>query len=174
MKKKNVIEKIVLEMMDINNAKYMPNTNDIIPEDTIIEQISLLDNLEEVDRDGRTLLINAAFYERLKIMEYLIGKNVNINAVDKEYFTALHAAALNCNIEIMEILLKAGADVNAKNVFGNNPIMVMILSGRTNIDAYKLLMQYGADPSIKNIAGNSAIDIAVISQKTEIASILQS
>ena len=171
--KKKIIEKIALEMMEIDNAKYMPDTNDIIPEETIIEEISLLDNLEDVDREGRTLLINAAFYDRLKIVEYLIGKNVNINAADKDYFTALHAAAMKCNIEIMEILLKAGADVNAKNVFGNNPIMAMILSGRTNIEAYKLLMKYGADPSIKNIAGNSAIDIAVISQKTEIASILR-
>ena len=44
--------------------------------------------------------------DQVKIIEYLIKSNADINARDKYGFTALHYAALTNNLEATRILLK--------------------------------------------------------------------
>jgi len=138
-------------------------------EDNIIEDIKAIKNLEQVDRDGRTLLINAAFYNCPHVIEYLIEHKVKLNAKDKVGYTALHAASQEGNIEIVEMLLKNGVDVNATNFFGNSPLMVVRMI-KEPLKIISLLLSYGADPYQKNNYGNSAAD--VFASKPEIADML--
>ncbi len=152
MKKKNIIEQIALEMA--SNEKYMPDKKYVIADELITEKLEQIQNYEQTDRDGRTLLINAAFYNRINAIKYLLKKNVNIHAKDNKGFTALHAAVQEENIEIIKILLENGAEVNSKNIYGNTP--VLLCNPFCSKTVFKILMSYGADPTIANNYGVSA------------------
>lgn len=149
--KNNIIEKIALSMMNELDATYD------VPDIEIINSIMLfVKDLEQVDRDGRTLLVNAACYGRKNVLEFLINKGANVNASDKMGFTAMHFAAQENHADIIRILLKNGADINARNAFGNPPIFCVRLPHAKEL--YKLLMENGADPNIKNNFGVSTRD----------------
>ena len=139
----NVVEKISLHMRDLSVEE-------------LLKSIDSIDDLEQRDRDGRTLLINAAFCRCTEIVRYLLSQNVNVNAVDKSGFSALHAAVQENCIEIVDLLLNAGADINIRNQFGNPPIWG--ITGSSSPDLIKLLMRSGADPHIKNNFGISTFE----------------
>lgn len=143
MKGINPIEEIV-------HAIRTDATADIIP------VVLGLDNLEQTDRDGRTLLINAAFYNRLDIIEWLIQYGANINASDHVGNTALHAAVQEDNLSIVRFLLINGANVNQPNKFGNTPIW--IVKPTQSKEIIDILLLFGADPTIKNNFGISALE----------------
>ena len=155
MKKKNIIDQISLKMG--LNEKNLPDKKDVITDDAIIAQIQQIEDLEQRDRDGRTLLINAAFYCRPKVVEYLIKKQADINAKDKNGYTPLHAAVQENDIETIKILLENGADINAKDNYGNSPLAKTMLN--TPIGIFQILLNYGANPNEKNNFGCSVIDI---------------
>jgi len=155
MKKYLIVEEIAFDMH--SNDKLMPNKCDVVPDEIILKKIKQMEDLEQTDRDGRTLLINAALYDRKSIIEYLLKSYVNINAKDNMGITALHAAVQEGNLDIIKLLLDNNADVHAKDANGNPPIMKTNL--RTSMDVFKILLQYGADPNEKNSFGISAMDI---------------
>lgn len=142
-KKKNIIEDIYFMMQGVNADALFPT----------LEQLT---DMELTDRDGRTVLINAAFCGRLDVVEFCAARGANINAADKNGFTALHAAVQEKHIEIIKFLLAHGADVNAQNAFGNNP--VFILTPQFPMEVFEILLANGADPHMKNLYGMSAAD----------------
>ena len=152
MKKNKIVEEIALLMQCA--AKYVLEEKKIVSEATIISRLSSVKDIESADRDGRTLLINAAFYERTQVVAHLLRLGANVNAKDRNGFTALHAATQTGNLEIATLLLASGADVNAKNAFGNSPVMTC--DHRAPLEMFKLLLKYGAAPSQKNNYGVSA------------------
>lgn len=154
MKKNNIIEEIALDMG--RSEKLMPDKCYVVSDDIILKKLEQVEDIEQTDRDGRTLLINAACYERKSAVEYLIKRKANVNARDNIGFTALHAAVQVGNVEIIKLLLENGADVNARNAYGNNPIMVT--GHLLPKEVFKILMSYGADPNLKNDYGVSTID----------------
>ena len=154
-KKNSLIENIALDMMCTENN--MINPKDVVFDDDIIEKIMLLTDLEDTDRDGRTLLINAAACGRKNVIEYLLNKSVDIHAKDKMGVTALHAAVHSGDTDCIELLLKSGAYVNAKDIYGNTPISKINLS--TCEKVVNLLLDYDADPNIKNDFGVSVLDV---------------
>lgn len=153
--KKDVFESIILDMGC--TEKVMPNQNDVISDQEIISKIEKIADLEKKDRDGRTLLMNAACYARIEVIKYLLNRGADIYAKDNADFTALHAGVMSKDVGTIKLLLKAGADINAKNKFGNNPIMLGDYT--TDLEVYKILIANGADPEQKNNYGVSAMDI---------------
>lgn len=168
MKKKSIIDQISLEMG--LNEKNLPNKKDVISDETILAKIQQIGDLEQRDRDGRTLLINAAFYCRPKIVEYLIKQRVDINAKDKNGYTPLHAAVQENDIETIKLLLENGADIHAKDNCGNSPLAKTMLT--TPNEIFQTLLSYGANPNEKNKFGLSVIDS--FQAYPEILNILQS
>ena len=133
-RKENIIDKISLRMM-----------NDEISDEAIITLISEnVGDLEMGDRQGRTLLIDAAFYKRQKVMEWLLAHGANINAQDENGFSALHAATQEKNIKMVSFLLQNGAHVNIQDAFGNTPISRTNLA--TPIELFRMLLEAGANP----------------------------
>ena len=120
------------------------------------KKLEQLEDLEQTDRDGRTLLINAALYDRKSAIEYLLKRNANVNAQDKGGYTALHAAVQEENVEIIKMLLEKGADVHARDVYGNTPLL------RTRPvapkEVFEILLNHDADPKEKNDFGVSLLD----------------
>ena len=145
---------IILKMGD--TEKLMPDKDDVVDDATIIKLIEKLTDLEERDRDGRTLLLNAVFYQRIAVVKYLIDKSVSITASDKNGYTALHAAVQNADVELIKLLLQNGADINALNKFGASPLF--LCRHYFPKEVFEVLLQNGADTSIKNNAGVSIFD----------------
>lgn len=144
----------------------------IINEDNLFIFIQKKENeeikryLSEVDIDirdpeQRTALINAAFYNNIDLLQWLIEKSANINAQDSIGFTALHFACQERHIESVKMLLMHNANINIVDKYGNTPAWVTIMNwkGGENLPILKELYKHKADLSIKNNAGNSAIDI---------------
>ena len=149
-----LVEKIAMLMMA--NKERAMDESEIVPEAVILKILSAVENLEAVDRDGRTLLINAAFYGREASLCYLLERGANIHAADQNGFTALHAAVHESRLEIVKYLLEKGADPNARDAFGNTPLQRL---GHTQPkEFYLLLLTHGADPDIPNNSGISARD----------------
>lgn len=111
--KKSVIDEISCNMLTIYGHELKVLDIDII------NQIIMINDIEQTDRDGRTLIISASFYGRLDLVKYLLDRKVNVNATDKMGFTALHAATQNGYIDIITFLLDNGAEVNARDMFDN-------------------------------------------------------
>lgn len=143
MSKLNLIEKLVVKMRDVD-------------EHILLSEIDRIGDLEQTDRDGRTLLINAAFYGKEMLVGTLLARGASINTADRTGFTALHAAVQESHVRIVEALLNAGADVNAQNAFGNTPIWLLKPTAPRSL--VELLLNHGADPSIKNNYGVSVVD----------------
>ena len=148
--KKNIIDEISLLMMGTAGAQV---DNISVSDEQMIEKIMTLDDIDLHGAvDGRTLLIHASFYNRKKVVEYLLELGANLQLKDNVGFTALHAAVNSSNREIARLLLSNGADVNEKDSFGNVP---MFRATHTDIDIIKLLLEFGADVTIENNFGIS-------------------
>ena len=137
--------------------KLMPSIEYVVSDEDIISQIKLLRNIEETDKDGRTLMMYAVIYERIEIVSYFLRQGVSVNVKDKNGFTPLHFAAKSGNLKVLSLLLDAGADVNEKNTMGNSPIM--LCNNATDIRVYEMLILHGTNPIQKNNYGVSAVDI---------------
>lgn len=155
MKKKSTIDQIVLKMGC--TEKVMPDPAFVVQDQDIIKQLGVINSLDEPDRDGRTLLMYAAIYERQAIIDYLIAARANLLLCDKLGFTVLHFAAQTGNRAIIEQLLRHGADVNAEDGYGNSPIMKC--SNDAPIAVFELFVNFGANPLHKNKYGVSTLDV---------------
>ncbi len=154
--KKNVIEKIALEMMRTADEGYL-SADEIVSDDKIIEQIKDVEDLELKDRDGRTLLLNAVCYKREEVVKYLIDRKASINNADNQGFYPLHVSVMKGDYNVTELLLKNGAEVNARNEYGNTPLM--LIEPNFPAEIVTLLLEYGADPTLKNEYDVSALDV---------------
>ncbi len=152
-KHKNIVDSIAIDMR--NSCDASSNLNDFVPDEIIIAKLSNIEELEQTDRDGRTLLINAAFCGRERCVIYLVNRGADVNAKDRDGFTALHAAVQENCLEIIKILLENGADIHAKDAWGNEPLARE--NKNTSNEIFKILMEYGADPNARNYYGGYSV-----------------
>jgi len=144
MKKSNIIDDISIKMMS-TDFNHNPDYDD----NTIIESIKLIADINMKGRDGRTLLIHSALYKRLEITKWLIKNGAGIDDKDMQGLSALHCAVLSNNYEIAEYLLEQGADIDIRDNFGNTPLM----RAELDVDMIKLFLDHGADYTLENNAG---------------------
>ena len=154
-RKKNIIDDIALRM------RFEETTDDEII--TLISEN--VQDLEMGDCTGATLLWHAAFLNRRKVVEWLIGRGANINTQDENGFSALHIATQEKHIDMVSYLLQNGANVNIQDKFGNTPIMRTDRS--TPPELLRILLENGTDVDIKNIAGVSFRDITIANPLTQ-------
>jgi ankyrin repeat protein len=117
-------------------------------------------DVDVVDRNGRTPLIQAAIEGKEEILRLLIGKGSKLDVQDKFGFTALHYAAQGHRFGSAEILLHAGAMVDAPDSHGNTPLWAAIFSSGGRGELIQLLLAYGANKKRKNRYGFSPEDLA--------------
>ena len=129
--------------------------------DTVVKDFLSENGIDTKDNEGRTAIINAAFYNNTKLLKWLIENGADINKLDSIGFSALHFACQEGHIESVKILLDNEPNVNLVDNYGNTPAWVTIMNwrGGENFPILKMLYKNGADLTIRNNSGNSAIEI---------------
>ena len=117
-------------------------------------------DLNEQDKNGRTLLHALAYINEFRNMDRLMHKVFNIDASDKNGATPLHIACYNSSFQAAKILIFNGADVNALTKNGNSPLMYLAGNKKHSISLIKMLIEYNAKRCFENKEGMRAIDMA--------------
>ena len=100
----------------------------------------------DIDPDGWTPLIYAAFEGQVEIVSYLLMLDVDIDAQSANGISALMAASRNGHLDVVRILLEKGADVNLVNQ--DNKTALGLALERSQTDIVSLLQKTGlANPA---------------------------
>ncbi|MFP3021113.1 MAG: ankyrin repeat domain-containing protein [Wolbachia sp.] len=113
-------------LLTVKNEKDLKTINDLIAKDI----------------DDRT---HGGFYYtwsgNLGTVEFLVSKDVSVNATDKYGCTLLHWAALKGHSDIAKFLVDKGANVNAKDILGRTPMHFAVMNNHKDIQGV-----YGRGP----------------------------
>lgn len=126
----------------------------------ILKKIISNENINSVDKDGRSLLTNAVLLKNIAAVEFLILNGANIDQRDNNGWTPLHHASNDQNLGMILFLLENGADLNALDNYGNTPLSRATYSSKGKGEVILALLKAGADPMIKNNYGVSAKELA--------------
>jgi uncharacterized protein len=116
--------------------------------------------INEVDKMGRTPLMEAVIQRQLDICRVLVQAGSNVNAREVRNWTALHFAAQEYDYEIVKYLIANGAEINAEDVDGNTPLFRCLFGSQGRGEVIKLMIEKGADKDHKNKSGVSPWDLA--------------
>jgi uncharacterized protein len=112
-------------------------------------------DLQATDANGSTALMGAALHGELPIVQYLVGRDAEVN---RPGWTALHFAAANGHADVVRFLLESHAYIDAESPNRTTPLMMAVRQGQPTV--VKLLIDEGADPTPRNDAGLTAADYA--------------
>ena len=90
----------------------------------------------------------------VEMLEYLISKNVEVNAKDRYLNTPLHYASRTKNVEAINLLIAHGAEIDIENKDGLTPLKLTLSDMPFNAVATEALLKGGANPN-KAGAGKS-------------------
>ncbi len=121
------------------------------------------------DEQGRNVLFYACAHNDIKIVEELIGKNIEINGPGLQS-SALYQAVLSGNNDIAKFLLGKSAGINLLDENGNNILMVAAAAG--NLSSLKLIVEAGGDVLATNKKEQTALDIAVEKGNPQMVAVL--
>ncbi len=116
-------------------------------------------DINALDENKRTFLIEAAFCNSREVAYFLINNNANIDLQDKEGNTALVLSLEKGNDEIVESLLKKGADIK---INPNNKSLFLFACEIGNIEVLKLLVEKGINFRDKDKEGRNGFMRAII------------
>ncbi len=133
---------------------YKNNFNDFV---ALVERF---ENLNFVDKDGRTLLVYSILCNNQLFLKYLIERGVDVNLADRNGWSPLHFSVNENLIELTQFLLDNGAKVNAQDNFGNTVLWRAVFSSRGRGEIIEKLLKYNADPKIENNFGVSALELS--------------
>lgn len=92
------------------------------------------------DHTEVTPLIIALCENKMKVVDWLLSKKVDLN--DKDY-PAILMACSNCNAETIKELIRRGADVNARHKIGKSAMNEALYGN--NFEAISILIENGYD-----------------------------
>ncbi|WP_264705646.1 ankyrin repeat domain-containing protein [Wolbachia endosymbiont (group A) of Gymnosoma rotundatum] len=115
------------------------------------KDLKTISDLIAKDIDDRT---HGGFYYtwsgNLGTVEFLVSKDVSVNATDKYGCTLLHWATLKGHLDIAKFLIGKGANVNAKDILGRTPIHFAVMNNHVNITEFLLNQGVSVDETDKN------------------------
>ena len=119
---------------------YAPKKKLELPKETISER--KIENPDEADSFGRTLLMKAAQSGNNWEMKSLLASGANVNLKDNDGWTALmYAIRYQENITIVENLINAGAKIKVKNKYDLSPL-ILAASYNGNPEITKKILSY--------------------------------
>jgi uncharacterized protein len=129
------------------------------------------DNVNEVDAEGWTPLLDAVSKGDPDIVNYLLKKSANPNLADRNGWSPLMYASFNGNIKLVKILLEKGANVQAKTNQSSTALIIAAANGHTEI--VKTLLKSKADFSVKDSDGKTALHHANEKQYSDVVEVLK-
>lgn len=180
---------------DLQEALIRNHTSDAI------ELLKRGVDVNTVDRDGNSLLIQTIRQDNVELFDYLLQRRARLNMRNRNGETALSIAAFTGKLNFVQRLVEAGAEVN---FYGWPPLSYAAFSGHTEIVSYllkhgaeidattengstamffaarfghidiiKLLLNAGANAELANEKGETAVDWAMKAGNTDIESLLR-
>ena len=184
---KPAILKLILSKAKLNLEETDPNGKSTLiyivkkgasSIDTFMYALSLGLDINHVDKDGNTVLMELikyinTDYPRLKdltadeklplinlidMIPWLIEEEINYNVYNNDGENVLtYVTAIN-NIDIMKILLEYGVDPNFIDSSNTTALSTAAMKGSSNIEAVSLLLNYGARPNITDNNSKTIIE----------------
>lgn len=114
----------------------------------------------ELDRDGRTPLSQAATDNQLEVAKLLLDSGAAVDAQDDLGNSALHYAAQEYHPEMASLFIVHGATVDIEDGHGNTPLWRAVFDSRGRGELITVLLRAGADKSHRNKHGKTPIDLA--------------
>ncbi len=158
-------------------------------------------DVNTVDKQGDTLLIQAVKHDMPQLFDYLLQHRARLNTRNRNGETALSIAAYHGREPFVRRLVEAGAEIN---FFGWPPLSYAAYNGHTkiveylisrgaeidgktengstalffaarfgHIDTVKALLKHGADPTVINENDETAVDWALKGRNTDIEDLLR-
>ena len=119
---------------------YAPKKKLELPKESISEKT--IDNPDESDTFGRTLLMKAAQNGNNWEIKSLLASGADVNLKDNDGWTALmYAIRYQQNISIVETLINAGATIKVKNKYDLSPL-ILAASYNGNPEITKKILSY--------------------------------
>ena len=111
--------------------------------------------------------------DRMKIINFLLDRGIDINYQDRDGRTALHnffqfkanwRPNVDYAVNVIAKLIEAGININAIDKYGSVALIysltVLKLTTQDAFPIYELLLKHNVDYTLKNDAGKSALDYA--------------
>lgn len=121
----------------------------------LIKFLEKTTDLECIDNDRRTLLMEAVILQNVEAVRLIIEAGCNLDAQDRFGYTALHFAAEGQLHKIVQELLHAGAQSDLEDQNGNTPLSNAVFTSRGRGEAILALLHSGANPDKMNKSGIS-------------------
>jgi len=115
-------------------------------------------DIDTKDEDGNTAVHLAVAHNQIRILEYLIDRDVNIDGQNRQKRTPLHIACYKGYGEITHLLVEAGADLNLQDCDGNSALHFCAAFGNTEL--VTLLIKREADLKLRNSKKQTASEIS--------------
>jgi hypothetical protein len=166
-----------------------------------IELIQRGMDVNTVDREGNTLLMQAVRRDVPDLVDYLVKRRARLNSRNRNGESALSIAAYTGNLRavkrlvdvgaevnfygwppliygafnghaaVVDYLLKHGAEIDATTANGSTALFFAARYG--HLEVIELLLKNKADATIANETGETAIDWALKSDNTDIEALLR-
>lgn len=117
-------------------------------------------DVNAVDPQGRTLLMNASNDGRGELVRLLLRSGADADKQDPAGWTALHFAAQGFHPEVLEALIDHGCTIDLQDAYGNTPLWRATFTSRGRGEIIGLLRRAGADPDRKNRSNVSPKELA--------------
>ena len=151
---------------------YAPKKKLELPKESISEKT--IDNPDESDSFGRTLLMKAAQNGNNWEIKSLLASGADVNLKDNDGWTALmYAIRYQQNISIVETLINAGAKIKVKNKYDLSPL-ILAASYNGNPEITKKILSYYSvsekevlQAFVLMLSDNSSSDFAKIAKIDE-------
>ena len=141
--------------------------------DTVKQALETGTQPNQVDENGRTMLMVAAFNGHTTIANYLIEQGAQLDTQDVAGRTALMFASTGPNVPTVQLLLDHKAKVNLVDS-EEHWTALMFAAAEGHREVVDLLLKYEADLSLKDIDGSTAESFARDNGHIELADYLKS
>ena len=118
----------------------------------LVEKLNL--NPQAVNgRDGGNILHALVRRPDAEVVNYFLGKGVDVNQKDNEGNTVLIKAAAANDLGVIKSILAKSTDINVQNAKGESALTMAVASG--SAETVALLLEKGADVNVKDKDGRN-------------------